>query len=45
MSHWLIVLSDMMYMYIFLLPPFPQYVFMAWCLIKQWTRFHGVVLV
>jgi hypothetical protein len=23
---------------------FPQYVFMAWCLIKQEMRFHGVVL-
>jgi hypothetical protein len=22
----------------------PQYVFTAWCLIKQWIHFHGVVL-
>jgi hypothetical protein len=24
--------------------PFPQYVIMAWCLIKQEVNFHGVVL-
>jgi len=24
--------------------PLPQYVFTAWCLIKQWIRLHGVVL-
>jgi hypothetical protein len=26
------------------IPPLPQYVFVAWCLIKQVTRFHSVVL-
>jgi hypothetical protein len=26
------------------IPPLPQYVFMAWCLIKQWVRLLGVVL-
>jgi len=25
-------------------PPPPQYVFMAWSLIKQWIRIHGKVL-
>jgi len=25
-------------------PPLPQYVFMAWCLIKQWIHLHGMVL-
>jgi hypothetical protein len=25
-------------------PPLPQYVFMAWCLIKQEMRLHGAVL-
>jgi len=24
--------------------PLPQYVFMAWYLIKQWTSLHGVLL-
>jgi hypothetical protein len=24
-------------------PPFPQHVFMAWCLIKQWIRVYGVL--
>jgi hypothetical protein len=22
------------------IPPFPQYVYMAWCLIKIWIRFY-----
>jgi hypothetical protein len=26
------------------IPQFPQYVFMAWCLIKQEIRLRGVVL-
>jgi hypothetical protein len=26
------------------IPPLHQYVFMAWCLIKQWIGLHGVVL-
>jgi len=26
------------------LSPLPQYVFMAWCLIKQRVRLYGVVL-
>jgi len=26
------------------IPPFPQYVFMAWCLIKPEMNLHGVVL-
>jgi len=26
------------------LPPFPQHVFIAWCLIKQEIRLHRVVL-
>jgi len=26
------------------IPPLTQYVFMAWCLIKQWIRLHDVVL-
>jgi hypothetical protein len=25
-------------------PALPQYIFMAWCLVKQWTHLHGVVL-
>jgi hypothetical protein len=25
--------------------PLPQYCFMAWCLIKQWVRIHGVVFI
>jgi hypothetical protein len=25
--------------------PLPQYVFIAWCVIKQWVSVHGVVLV
>jgi len=25
-------------------PPLSQYIFMAWCLIKQWLHLHGVVL-
>jgi len=25
--------------------PLPQYVFTAWCIIKQWLRLHGLVLV
>jgi hypothetical protein len=25
--------------------PLPQYVFMVWCLIKQWIRVHGMVLI
>jgi hypothetical protein len=25
--------------------PLPQYVFMTWCLTKQWIRLHGVVLI
>jgi hypothetical protein len=25
-------------------PPFPQYVFIIWFLIKQWMHLHGVVL-
>jgi len=26
------------------IPPLSQYVFMEWYLIKQWIRFHEVVL-
>jgi hypothetical protein len=26
------------------IPPLPQYVLTAWCLIEQWTLLHGVVL-
>jgi hypothetical protein len=26
------------------IPPFPQYLFMEWCLIQQWMRLHSVAL-
>jgi hypothetical protein len=27
------------------IPPFSQYVFIAWCLIKQWVYLHDMVLI
>jgi hypothetical protein len=26
------------------IPPLSQYIFMTWCLVKQWTGLHGVIV-